>query len=114
MKKAIWTTLKGGLKPAGSPREKKQRRIRPVSKAQAKRLAEYRKVRAEYLKDNPFCESCGWPATDVHHKKGRVGSLLLDKRYFIGLCRGCHRRVDSERKMAYALDLLLHDWNNPK
>lgn len=68
--------------------------VRKVSKKRAKENREYAKVRKEYLEENPNCEAnlagCSYVATDIHHMKGRCGSLLTDVRHFRALCRNCH------------------------
>jgi hypothetical protein len=52
--------------------------MRKVSKKQAERLRAYNKVRKVYLLSNTHCEGCKNDATEIHHKKGRLGSLLCD------------------------------------
>lgn len=56
---------------------------------------EYLKKKKVYLKDNPNCQfpGCKKKANDLHHKRGRVGDLLTDERYFLGLCRDHHNWV---------------------
>ena len=73
---------------------KSDKRISPISDKQAKRLAEYRKVRDKFMKENPICEVCGNLATDLHHAAGRVGDLLTDIRYFKALCRHHHQFIE--------------------
>ena len=48
-------------KKVSVPHKKKKvsKKIAPVSEKQKERLSEYRKVRDEYLRDNPKCEICG-------------------------------------------------------
>lgn len=77
-----------------SPKKKEQKPIRRVSAKRSKENVQYLKVRLEFLNENQTCKCCGASATDVHHTKGRIGSLLTDKRYFVALCRGCHNRVE--------------------
>lgn len=70
-------------------------KISPISDKQAKRLAEYRKVRDKYLKENPFCIVCGTTHNiQLHHMAGRIGDLLTDTRYFATLCDLHHRKVE--------------------
>lgn len=77
--------------------------IRRVSKKQAARLAEYRKVKAEWALIHRFCEigpilhkagyavQCKRITDHPHHVRGRSGSLLSDTRYWKASCRGeCH------------------------
>ena len=74
--------------------EKKKAKIAPVSEKRKEDNAEYTKVRAAYLKANPECELCSNEATTIHHKAGRTGSLLTDKRHFLGCCMPCHTFIE--------------------
>lgn len=75
-------------------------KIRPLSSKMAKKLAEYRIVRDEFLKINTTCWNCGSSPTECHHGAGRVGNLLTDVRYFVALCRGCHREAERSPEWA--------------
>lgn len=77
-----------------SPKKAEQKPIRRVSAKRSRENVLYLKAKLEYLNENPDCKCCGASATDVHHAKGRIGSLLTDKRYFVALCRVCHNRVE--------------------
>ena len=81
--------------------------IKPISDSQSKRLSEYRKVRKEYLQQNPICKfpNCNSTDLDLHHGAGRVGSLLTDVRYFVGLCRYHHIWVENNPIEAKILKL---------
>jgi hypothetical protein len=72
-------------------------------------LKEYRVVRDGYLSANKICEhpECKNLSEDLHHAKGRVGSLLTDVRYFKALCRRCHRWVEDNPDEAKAIGLSL-------
>lgn len=77
---------------------KTKRPIPKVSQKQVERLAQYRKVRDQFMKEHPNCQArldgCTIKATDTHHAKGKVGDLLTDKRYFKALCRSCHSYIE--------------------
>lgn len=67
-------------------------KIRPLSSKMRVKLAEYRKVRDEYLKENPNCARCGTNQNiSLHHLKGRIGDNLTDKNNFMTLCIPCHQ-----------------------
>lgn len=87
----------------------KHKPIPKVSAKQMKRLAEYRKVRDEFMKLHPTCQAklsgCTIKASDLHHSKGRTGDLLTDKRYFKALCRKCHGYVETHPEQAKELGL---------
>lgn len=71
-------------------------RIKRVSKKRASQEVEYRVVRLEYLNKHPICQvhNCGNKSEQVHHKKGRIGKLLTDKRYFLAVCDACHKYIE--------------------
>lgn len=102
-KPALWMIA------AGKKREAKVRKpIRKVSPRQSKRLREYAKVRAEFFNnpDNILCRVCakeghGRLATEIHHRRGRQGSLLFDVRWFLPTCPKHHRMIHDN--VAWAL-----------
>lgn len=50
----------------------------------------------------PKCEICRErPADQVHHRLGRDGERLLDARYYMGLCAGCHTHVHANPQESY-------------
>lgn len=54
--------------------------------------AKWRKTRKAYLTAHPYCETCGEPATDVHHLDGcgPLGPFGHDHRNLQALCHFCH------------------------
>lgn len=85
--------------------------INKVSDKKLVELADYRKVRDKWLKENPFCEVCGTPYNlSVHHKAGRTGKLLTDIRYFMTVCLRDHEKIETSPEWAkskgYSLDRL--------
>jgi hypothetical protein len=75
--------------------------IKPISDSQSKRLAEYRKVRDEFMKTKNVCEvfGCYNKPTDLHHKKPRAYHLC-DVSIFMAVCRPCHTKIESEDSWA--------------
>ena len=61
-------------------------------------------------KENKICPITGFPATEVHHKKGRIGDLFLDTKHWIALSREGHQFVEDNpewaKKNGYSLDRL--------
>lgn len=113
--KECWLKIKAqeSLSPSeGSktPQKSKSRsyRIKSVSDKKLIELKEYRKKRDAFMKGK-LCEfpDCKEKATDLHHAKGRTGSLLADERHFKALCRRCHRWVEENPEQAKALGLSL-------
>lgn len=88
---------------------------KPIPKKSAKRVDEekvYNKKKKAYLLAFPICEvkNCKRDSVDVHHKKGRVGSLLIDDNFFMAVCRLCHTQIELNpiwaKKNDYSLDRL--------
>lgn len=82
----------------------------PLPRVSAKRARDnrtYSVLRREFLTTHPFCQVCSLAATDVHHRRGRVGADLLDVDHWSALCRECHRLV-TERP-AWAMELGLSE-----
>ena len=56
------------------------------------------------------CEVCGdRPAAEVHHMRGRLGDLMVDSRYFLGVCRRCHDKITANPALAYEMG-----WSVPR
>lgn len=87
-------------------------KIPKVSEKRKVDNAKYLVLRIEFLgkPENQKCPITGKPTTDVHHSKGRIGSLLLDTRYWIALSREGHKYVEENPEWAkengYSLDRL--------
>lgn len=75
-------------------KKKKKSAIPPFSQKQLKRLETYSVARSEYLTDNPNCQVCGTEASEIHHKKGKIGELLWNKTFFLSVCRQCHTKIE--------------------
>lgn len=83
-------------------KEVKPVKIRKVSPKRSRELAQYEKLRKQYLAIHQVCEfiGCFKLATDIHHCRGRENELLLDVNYFKALCREHHARVHDHSKEA--------------
>jgi len=70
--------------------------------------AAYSVLREQFLKNHPYCKAkvpgCSIIATDIHHKKGRVGKLFLDDSEFLAVCRMCHTWIENNPAEAKLLD----------
>lgn len=65
--------------------------MRQVSESRKKLDGAYRRLRDGFLYVNRICEYCGeQAATEVHHKRGRVGADYLDVDHWAALCHRCH------------------------
>lgn len=88
--------------------------VRAISDRRAAEARIYRKRRLQFLAGKR-CARCGGIVSDVHHSRGRAGSLYLDDRFWIALCRACHDRVNREPNWARSVGLLCERglWNKP-
>jgi hypothetical protein len=86
------------------PEKDKPQGINKVSKKRSKDLAEYTHKKKKFLAENPRCAV--FPkqmAIDIHHRKGRVGSLFLDERYWLGVSRMGHKEIEDNPEWAYKM-----------
>jgi len=91
---------------------KRKTPLRRVSKKRAVQLAKYRKLR-EAMLAGAWCEfpmkyfpPCLNRAQDLHHVKGRIGDLLLDKNNIMTLCRSHHDWIHSHGREARKMGIL--------
>lgn len=79
-------------KTASKPKKK----ISPFSEKKLKEMAEYRKLREPFMRENPICQArfdcCTGQATDCHHVNKR-GEFYLDVSTWMALCRSCHDHI---------------------
>ena len=87
-----------------------------MSKARAAANRELKALVAWFLAAVRVCQRCRKrKARDVHHSRGRAGTLLLDWRYFKGVCRCCHDWIGENPTEARAEGFLCAAglWNVP-
>lgn len=82
-------------------------RIEQISKKRQAALARYRRLRDKYFEEHPVCEFTGCISRNItlHHKRGRLGSFLTDKRYFCSLCKEHHVWVETHPAEAKKMGL---------
>ena len=94
-----------------SAKPKRQAKIKPLSDKRAKRNREYLKLRKSFLETFPECQAklsgCTHEATQVHHKCGRIESLLNDTTYWLAVCHSCHTWIELNPVKAKELGLSL-------
>ncbi len=80
---------------------------KPIPKKSERRIDQEKIYLAErklHLLINPTCQAqrpgCTTKGTDVHHMKGRTGSLYTNREYFLTLCRNCHTWVENNPHLA--------------
>lgn len=75
--------------------KKKIVKIKQISDKRAVQLKEYSKLRKEFLKEHPMCAVYPYlKSNQVHHIRGRVGSLLNDVRYFLAVSPEGHTQIE--------------------
>ena len=84
----------------------KQKRINPVSEKRAKQVRQYNKEVKEWKKDKS-CALCGAVPVDCHHQLGKENELLLDRRFWLPLCRDHHRYFTDNSREAIELGISL-------
>lgn len=90
----------------------KAKPIKKLSQKRSNQNSEYLKLRMEFLSDNPKCQiiDCKKESNQVHHRKGRIGKLLTDLRYFFAVCAECHEKIELyplwAKKHGYSLNRL--------
>jgi hypothetical protein len=73
-------------------------------------------VKPTFLLAHPNCavhqDNNAHPADQIHHSRGRSGTLLIDGRFFKGVCLSGHEFIADHPDMARRLGLLAQrgDW----
>tara|TARA_R110000744_G_scaffold195512_2_gene314591 strand:+ start:650 stop:1078 length:429 start_codon:yes stop_codon:yes gene_type:complete len=87
-------------------------KIPQQSASMIKKLTKYSKLKKAFLAlpENKFCPITGKAADQIHHKKGRIGSLLLDTRFWLAVSHDGHRKIEEKpdwaKEMGYSLSRL--------
>lgn len=83
------------------------------SKSMINKMNEYGKLKKEFLSkpENKYCPVFpNKTATQIHHKKGRIGKLLLDTRYWLAVSHDGHEKIERNpiwaKQMGYSLSRL--------
>lgn len=87
--------------------KKSTKRVKPFSDKMISKLAKYKVVRDKWLKEHGVCEfeGCGSREVTLHHKKGRLGDLLINTDYFCSLCWQHHFWVETHPEEAIKMGL---------
>jgi hypothetical protein len=81
--------------------------MKQVSDKRRAQLAQYSREKKTFLVKHHTCQVCNRRrAFDVHHRKRREGKLLLDKNFWLAVCRVCHEKVHSEPRWAREMGYL--------
>jgi len=108
-----WVKTSAGFKKVGQwPR----RPLRARSKLRSGQMRIYLHRRLVFLALHPRCVVFpSKPATDIHHARGRAGTLLLDERFWLPVSRAAHRWIDDHPLQARRAGWLCAagEWNRP-
>ena len=96
--------------PKSLPTPKKEKaKIATESKKRKSENKEYLALREVFLKGKK-CPVTGKKATQVHHKKGRIGTLLMDVKYWLAVSAEGHKKIEENpewaKEMGHSLNRL--------
>ena len=89
--------------------------IRRLSKSRAKQMRIYRKRVKEWLVGKRCAVYRDLLATQCHHIRGRIGTLLLDERFWFPVSEAGHWLINHRRRLARSKGWLcpIGQWNVP-
>lgn len=89
-----------------APEKKKNQRINQVSPIQKKLNAIYSILSREWMPHNKTCVArfpgCAIKSQEIHHMHSRAGFYLIMTKFFMPICRPCHRYATRHSKEAVA------------
>jgi hypothetical protein len=79
--------------------------LKPIKKVSDKRKIEnlkYSVLRIEFLgkKENRICPITGKETTEIHHKRGRIGILFLETKFWLAVSREGHVKIENNPEWA--------------
>lgn len=101
------------IKPVKSKPTAVKKRLPSISLKRKDENKEYSLQRKLFLEQHPMCQAhvsgiCQQYSSQVHHKKGRTGELLLDVRYWLAVCHNCHHEIEMKplwaKEMGFSLN----------
>jgi hypothetical protein len=105
----IWKNDRGDLYCKSCWSRKNPKTITKKSEKQVVAEKSYSLIRKAFLIKHTKCQAglpgCSISSTEVHHKKGRIGSLLIDTNFFLAVCRNCHDYIENNPSEAKELGL---------
>jgi len=107
---APWTMTKP------QPKKQPRQRIPASTKQRAKELRQYRERVKVWIAGKVCAVYPDRSATECHHKKGRVGRLLLDESNWIPVSKEAHEKIHHNPEWARQSGYLAErgEWNNQK
>lgn len=93
---------------------KKNKGIKKVSEKRKIENKVYLDLRKIYLNkpENKICPITGEKTTEIHHKKGRIGDLLNDTRFWMAVSRKGHQIIENNPEWAKKYGYSLNRINN--
>ncbi len=82
--------------------------IKPIAKPKKESdgmkevMKEYRNEARKFITAHPKCQVCGKPSECIHHKKGRIGENLMNRKTWIAVCIPCHSTIEANPAEAKA------------
>ena len=89
--------------------KKRSGKLKAFSNRKREENEKYKVARNLYFTNQPDCEVCGCPATDIHHKAKR-GKNLYNMETFMAVCRLCHNKIHDNPAWARELGYLIYDY----
>ncbi len=108
--KKVRQSTEAATKKANKIWNAERKRIMPRSEKRSKEERAYLTLREVFLKDK-ICPITGQQATEIHHKKGRIGKLLCDIKYWLAVSREGHIKIENNpewaKEQGYSLSRLV-------
>lgn len=106
----VWNSTLTRRTPLKKPTKPLKRSNKPIAKVAKKRAAElrlYEKEKVDYLNDHSVCEfpGCDSVLVTLHHKRGRSGKMVYNKKHFIALCWPHHSFAEENATKAKQLKI---------
>lgn len=99
-----------GAQDANQPVKRPRATLKRESPKRAKENRQYTEQRKAFLVAHPFCQirttHCTHHATDIHHRAGRLGAMLLDESQWLSTCRNCHQWTHQHSNAARELGFI--------
>lgn len=100
--KSCWSAHSGKTKQI--PTVRQQKPIPPRSAKRSKEERLYLGKRIIFLDKFQICQAhlpcCTNQSNQVHHKKGRIGELLTNEKFWLSCCAACHDYIENHREFA--------------
>lgn len=114
----IWYGSRDLVAEKTKPPAKQKKRIPMRSEKKGKLDDIYAIIRPQWLRHNKKCRArfagCREDATEIHHMNGRRGFWLIISKWFLPICRSCHKFATKNSAEAIAARVTVPDNSNPE